>query len=94
MAYELDKDKQLFEYHNVFATGLAVYINLRKDIDASITTVDTHLKNAKRNEAIALLKSNLIYAIMLKRNEHQNRDIPTKNYVDLINWIEDKMDEF
>lgn len=85
MMPEFDTTKNLFEYHSVFAATLAIYINIRKEIASE--TFGNQAKSAKRREAMAILWSNIIYAIMLKRTDEENANIPTSNYPALVEWL-------
>ena len=89
MSYEdLDKSKNLFEYHSVFASTLAIYLNIRKEIESS-KSFDVA---AKRKEALAILRSNTLYAIVLKRNDVENEGIPTDE-TGLLKWYAQKEEQ-
>lgn len=90
--YQHDKDKNLYEYHAVFASTLATYYNIRKELETSVN--DIRVIENKRKELKAIIRSNLIYAIMLKRLDVENQDIPTDNEVTLITWLNEKEEEY
>ena len=90
---QLDPSKNLFEYHSVFAASLAVYLNLRKELETTSEKTPSNSITPKRKECLSILKSNIIYAIMLKQKDVENEGIPD-GYAELIQWLDDKEDEF
>ena len=89
MSYEdLDKSKNLFEYHAVFASALSIYLNLRKEVESS-KSFDI---DVKRREAKAILRSNTLYAIVLKRNDVENDGIP-KDELGIVVWYNNRVKE-
>lgn len=91
---QLDASRNLFEYHSVFATTLAIYLNLRKELDSNDGKSMSSTTASKRKEALSIIKSNLIYAIMLKRKDIENAEIPTDDYPKFIRWIEEQENSF
>lgn len=88
---DLDSSKNLYEYHSVFASTLAAYIELKKQIDGG--KLANALTQTRYEEARSLLRSNLIYAIMLKRKDVENEGIPEEE-CGLISWLTAKEREY
>jgi hypothetical protein len=84
---EMDKDRQMLEYHSVFASNLAIYMNIRKELETGASGSMASTLASKKREALSIIRSNTLYAIILKRNDVENNDIPTTaDMVDLIKW--------
>jgi len=85
-------EKNLYEYHNVFANALAVYLNLRKETESE-TFSGGKSAEIKRREALSILESCTLYAITLKRNDLENKDIPTHDPLELALWYKEYKEE-
>lgn len=82
---------QNFTYHDVFASALATYFNLRKELEASRIGGNAYTAS-KVAEALAVLSSCLLYAVILRRNAPENTNIP-KGHIELAKWAGTKFEE-
>lgn len=93
MAFDryMEGDKNLFDYHAVFAASLAAYLNLKKDVDSNQKGLNIETQKV---EALSILRSNILYAVALKINDAANSEIKNKTPLGIYRWVKNKESEF
>lgn len=88
--FQKTENREVYQYHEVFASVLASYYNLRKELEGKRTA---GMENEKIAEIISLLRTSTIYAVQIRRKNKANRDLPSET-CEIVKWYQDRENEY